>query len=208
MAEGDTVLPAMGMGAIPLQMAAKLPQGSIHYGSRVVAVESNRVKLATGDAVEAASVVVATEGAEAVRLLPELPQIAARKVMTLYFAIDGPAPILDPIILLNGSLEWPIHNACVPSVVCPTYAPSGRHLMSVAVLGDPERRDPPRLRRYHTCETCRSAPRERNEGGVRIADQAARAAAAVDAHPDDLEADLVGRSLIQGEVQCSRAGGR
>ena len=141
MAEGDTVLPAMGMGAIPLQMAAKLPQGNIHYGSRVVAVESNRVKLATGDAVEAAAVVVATEGEEAVRLLPELPQIAARKVMTLYFAIDGPAPILDPIILLNGSLEWPIQNACVPSVVCPTYAPSGRHLMSVTVLGDPVRRD-------------------------------------------------------------------
>lgn len=141
MAEGDTVLPAMGMGSIPLQLAEKLPAGSIRYGSRVLAVESNQVRLATGEEVNAAAVVVATEGPEAVRLLPGLEPVAARKVMTLYFAIQGPAPIPDPIILLNGNLEWPIQNACVPSVVCPTYAPAGQHLMSVTVLGDPPQQD-------------------------------------------------------------------
>lgn len=141
MAEGDTVLPAMGIGSIPLQLAEKLPAGSIRYGSRVLAVESNQVRLATGEEVNAAAVVVATEGPEAVRLLPGLEPIESRKVMTLYFAIQGPAPIPDPIILLNGNLEWPIQSVCVPSVVCPTYAPAGQHLMSVTVLGDPPQQD-------------------------------------------------------------------
>lgn len=141
MAEGDTVLPALGMGAIPLQLASKLPEGSIRYGSRVVGVQANQVMLASGEVLDAPAVVVATEGPEAVRLLPDLAALEARKVMTLYFSIQGPAPILDPIILLNGTLEWPIQNACLPSVVCPTYAPAGQHLMSVTVLGDPPQQD-------------------------------------------------------------------
>jgi phytoene dehydrogenase-like protein len=137
MAEGDTVLPALGMGAIPQQLADALPVDSIRYGSRVQAISPSEVKTANGETVPASAVVVATEGPEANRLLPGLAHIDSRKVYSMYFAIEGPPPVPDALVVMNGNLEWPIHNLCVPSVVCPDYAPPGHHLLSVSVLGDP-----------------------------------------------------------------------
>lgn len=141
MASGDTVLPAAGMGAIPAQLAAKLPVSSIQYGMRVSTVTERGVVLEDGAALEGRAVVVATEGPEAVRLLPRLARVQSRKAITVYFAIEGASPVQDPMVVLNGNLEWPIQNCCVPSVVCPSYAPEGMHLMSVTVLGDSQQED-------------------------------------------------------------------
>jgi phytoene dehydrogenase-like protein len=138
MAEGDTVLPALGMGAIPNQLAARLPDGSIHLNCPVAAVSDRKITLADGTEIPAAAVVVATEGNAANRLLPKLPPVEGRKVLCIYFAIQGKPPIDDPIVVMNGNLEWPIHNLVIPSVVCPTYAPEGYHLLGVTVLGDPK----------------------------------------------------------------------
>ncbi len=141
MAAGDTVLPAEGMGAIPLQMAGRLPAGALCLQRRVLSVRPAGLTLEGGEDLPARAVVVAVEGPEAVRLLPTLPPVGSRKVMTFYFAVEGAAPLAEPIIAFNGNLEWPIHNLCVPSVVCPTYAPPGRHLLSVTVLGEPAQED-------------------------------------------------------------------
>ncbi len=141
MAAGDTVLPASGMGAIPAQIAARLPATSIRYGAIVEAVSAHHVKVAGQGELSAPAVVVATDGPAANRLLPELPLITSRMSMTLYFAIPGDAPIRDPIIMMNGNMEWPVQNACIPSLVCPSYAPVGHHLMSATVLGDPQQSD-------------------------------------------------------------------
>ncbi len=141
MASGDTVLPAAGMGAIPAQLAARLPENSIRYKTRVEAVTKTTVRLATNEELKASAVVVATDGPSAAKLLPELAPIESRTAMTLYFSIPGQAPIADPIIMLNGDMEWPIQNACIPSLVCPGYAPPGYHLASVVVLGDPSQSD-------------------------------------------------------------------
>jgi len=139
MAEGDTVLPELGMGSIPVQLAARLTESTIRYQSKVVAVSASTATVADGGVIEASAVVIATEGAEAAKLLgAEIASVGARKSMTLYFAIRGAPPVTDPIIMLNGNLEWPIQNACLPSVVCQSYAPTGHHLMSVTVLGDPK----------------------------------------------------------------------
>ena len=141
MAAGDTTLPAQGMGAIPAQLAAQLPANSIRYGARVEAVSDRVVRLQGNEEISATAVVVATDGPAPAKLLPELAPIESRMAMTLYFSIQGAAPITDPIILLNGDMEWPIQNACIPSLVCPSYAPPGHHLASVVVLGDPGQSD-------------------------------------------------------------------
>lgn len=141
MAAGDTVLPAAGMGSIPAQLAARLPATSIRYGVSVEAASAHHVKIAGQGEMTAPAIVVATDGQAAARLLPELSPIQSRKTMTLYYAICGDAPIQDPIIMMNGNMEWPIQNACLPSLVCPSYAPAGYHLMSVTVLGDPQQSD-------------------------------------------------------------------
>ncbi len=52
LAQGDAVVPAAGMGAIPEQMAARLPKGSIRLGARVASVAPGKVRLSSGEAVE------------------------------------------------------------------------------------------------------------------------------------------------------------
>ncbi len=141
MAAGDTVLPAGGMQAIPNQLAARLPEQKLRYGCPVVRVSANSVTLSSGETLDASAVVIATDAPSAQRLLPgEIPASSSRPATTLYFSVLEP-PLQDPIILLNGNLDYPIQNACLPSQVNPAYAPAGRHLLSVTVLGNPGEAD-------------------------------------------------------------------
>jgi phytoene dehydrogenase-like protein len=137
MAAGDTVLPARGMRAIPEQLAARLPAARLRYHSPVAHLTPSSLSLASGETIPASAVVLATDAPTAHQLLPqELPKPSSRQVTTLYFALPD-APLPDPIILLNGNLDYPIQNACLPSLVNPAYAPAGQHLLSISVLGNP-----------------------------------------------------------------------
>jgi phytoene dehydrogenase-like protein len=60
---GDACLPRGGMDAIPRQLAARLPEGSVRLGTRVRAVEPGRVILDDGTEHAARDVVVAADGA-------------------------------------------------------------------------------------------------------------------------------------------------
>lgn len=139
-AEGDAALPAQGMGAIPRQLAASLPAGSIELNCRVHSISGRQVKLTTGDVLDAGAVVLATEAGEAVRLQGGGKQISSRSVCCMYFACKEP-PIQDPVLVLSGSSRGPINNLAVISVVAPTYAPEGEHLVSVTAVGWPSRDD-------------------------------------------------------------------
>jgi hypothetical protein len=55
-------------------------------------------------------------------------------VTCFYFAADE-APVAEPILVLNGDGAGPINNFAVVSRIAPTYAPAGKHLVSVSVLG-------------------------------------------------------------------------
>jgi phytoene dehydrogenase-like protein len=138
MSEGDAAVPAAGMGAIPAQLAASLPQDSICLNARVHSISGHTVKLTTGDVLDAGSVVVATEGPEAMRLLGHTQKVHSRSVCCLYFsAIE--APVDEPILVLSGSSRGPITNLAVMSHVAPSYAPRGEHLISVSAVGWPTR---------------------------------------------------------------------
>ena len=95
------------------------------------------------------SVIVATDGAiaqkllsnipgfESLETLPKQPQLA---VGCLYYALKGDAPVKEPILVLNGigpesgTEDFPVNNICFPSVVNTGYAPEGYNLCSVTVL--------------------------------------------------------------------------
>lgn len=62
---GDTALPARGMGEIPAQLAARLPQDGIRTGCRVERLGDGMVLLASGERLVSRALVIATEGAEA-----------------------------------------------------------------------------------------------------------------------------------------------
>ena len=95
------------------------------------------------------SVIVATDGViaqkllsnipgfESLETLPKQPQLA---VGCLYYALKGDAPVKEPILVLNGigpesgTEDFPVNNICFPSVVNTGYAPEGYNLCSVTVL--------------------------------------------------------------------------
>lgn len=136
-AEGDTALPASGMGAVAEGLAGALPEGAVRLRSPVARVSpGGRVTLETGEEFEATSVVIATEGPAAARLLARAVERRWHGVTCLYYAADR-EPIAEPILVLDGDGRGPVNNLCVPSAVSPAYAPPGAALVSATVLGVP-----------------------------------------------------------------------
>ena len=68
LSEGDTSVPARGMGAIPEYLAGKLQSGSIRLNARVEALHENEVVLSGGETLRARAIVVATDGPSAALL--------------------------------------------------------------------------------------------------------------------------------------------
>jgi phytoene dehydrogenase-like protein len=130
---GDAAVPAMGMGAIPEQLAAGLPEGAIHLGAAVESVDGRSVRVGGGLEHTARAVVVATDGPAAARLAG-IDEPASRGVTGLWFAA-GEAPVADPVLMLDGEGRGPMNNVAVMSNVAPEYAPDGRTLVAVQALG-------------------------------------------------------------------------
>lgn len=137
---GDTVLPREGMGALPAQLASRLPRDVVTLRTPVQTVRGDRVVLADGTTVKARAVVVATDGAAAARLLGgALPEPAWRGVTTVsYAATRSPLPARRLVINADDGI---INTLCAPSDVQPPYAPAGQALLSVTTLGVPDEDD-------------------------------------------------------------------
>lgn len=131
---GDTCLPARGMGAIPAQLAAALPAGTVRTGARVEEVGPASVRLAGGETMAAKAVVVATEAPEASRLTGVAGLPGGRGLSCFYYAAER-APVNEPILLLDGDGTGPVNNVAVPNLVAPGYAPPGAALISATVIG-------------------------------------------------------------------------
>jgi hypothetical protein len=121
---GPATLPRDGMGSIAAQLAEGL---DVRLGAAVAAVGPHTVSLETGEQLRADAVVVATAG------IVDEPVHGWNGVTCIYY--DAPeTPIPGPWLVVNGE-GGPINNLCVPSEAVPTYAPTGRSLISVTVLG-------------------------------------------------------------------------
>lgn len=131
--EGEAVLPARGIGAIPAQLVEKFPVGSVRLNARVEELHENELKLAGGEVLRARAIVVATDGPSAAHLIGEV-EPASRSVTCFYYAADEP-PVAQPLMFLNGDGAGPVNNFSVISQVAPTYAPTDKHLISTSVLG-------------------------------------------------------------------------
>lgn len=164
LAEGDTAVPAVGMGAIPRQMAAQLPAGSVHTGVRVRAlhVEGGAacgVVLDDGSVVRASQVVLATDVvqaqqlAQSVRLTLHEPQ-QVLGCTTVYYrsaqpVLPGRALWLNAIRSTRTTHDSTgtastaaatddapvVSHAVTLTDVAPSYAPPGTHLIAATVLG-------------------------------------------------------------------------
>jgi phytoene dehydrogenase-like protein len=145
LAEGRTAVPAAGMGAIPLQLAAQLPAGTVRTGTRVRALlveqgQARGVLLDDGSALLATSVVLATDVLEAQAITDPigLALVEPRAVLgctTLYYGSDR-ALLPGKALWLNARADATVSHAVTISEVAPSYAPAGRHLVAATVLGE------------------------------------------------------------------------
>lgn len=133
LSEGNTVLPAKGMGAIPAQLAEKFPAGAVRLNAHVEALHENELTLTGGETVRARAIVIAADGPSAAHLVGEV-EPASRSVTCFYYAVDEP-PIKESLLVLNGDGGGPVNNFVLISNVAPSYAPTGKHLVSATVLG-------------------------------------------------------------------------
>ncbi|MEX2627045.1 MAG: NAD(P)/FAD-dependent oxidoreductase [Ilumatobacteraceae bacterium] len=133
LADGAAAVPAAGMRALPDQLAARLPEGSVLLDTPATSVTPGAVTTSDGRRHTGRAVVVACEGPAAASLLG-LPAVASRAVGCVYFAADE-APTRSDMVVLDGTGAGPVLNAAVMSNVAPEYAPVGRHLVVAALPG-------------------------------------------------------------------------
>jgi len=144
LAEGRTVVPAAGMGAIPAQLASALPAGCVCTGHSVQRVLRDGdvvcgVELDSGETISASVVVLACD-APAIAALAATAGVTiavperALGCTTLYFR--SAVPLLDGDALwLNAAADATVSHAITLSNVAPSYAPTNECLTAATVLG-------------------------------------------------------------------------
>ncbi len=138
---GVPALPRKGMGAIPEQLNASLPPGTVQTSTEVVAVQST----SDGFTVETSAgtrstrvLVIATDAPAARTLIPDLVTPSGNAVTTWYHVAPQGTVITDgrPILVVDGDKRGPIINSVALTNAVPEYATKGRVLISSSVLGD------------------------------------------------------------------------
>ena len=144
LAQGEAALPAGGIQEIPAQLARALPEGSVRTGAPVLSIQSDGVSLRGGERIPAGRIVIATDGAEAERLVglrgaDTLAVRAPRRwhgVTCVYFAASEP-PVEEPVLVLDGEGRGPVNHLCVPTQIAPEYGPPGAALVCASILAAP-----------------------------------------------------------------------
>jgi phytoene dehydrogenase-like protein len=137
---GTLCLPRRGIQAVPEQLAATLPPGSVRLETPVEAITDEGVGLPDGGELAARAVIVATGPVEAGQLLGSSIDVPATRTVTTFYHAAPSSPLAEPTLLLDT--EGKITNTVILSEVSPTYAPAGRSLISTSVLGDASGREP------------------------------------------------------------------
>jgi phytoene dehydrogenase-like protein len=144
-ARGTPAVPAMGMQAMPEQLAARLAAGTVHLGVRAGPVSGAGVNTDAGR-VGASAVVVATDPVAACEL-GAVPATPMRSLTTWWFAAPEP-PAARALLHVDGEGRGPLANTVVMTNAAPTYGPGdGRALVAATAVGS--RRDLADTARVH-----------------------------------------------------------
>jgi phytoene dehydrogenase-like protein len=135
---GVPSLPAEGMGAVPAQLASRLPEGAVRCSARVASVAQHQVRLEDGEGIAADAVVVATAAPAAVGLLGIAPR---RCLGVTTWWLSCSAPLASGATLVADSSSSLVVNSVEVTAAQPTYAPAGRHLVAASALGAHHSRD-------------------------------------------------------------------
>jgi phytoene dehydrogenase-like protein len=134
--KGDAAVPAKGMQQIPEQLASHLPADRIHLNTPVRKVEPGKVWTDAGEWT-ADAVIIATEATGLVANQSAPPIQEYHSTDCLYFSADQ-SPLARKAIALQPDTDLLTNNLCVISDIAPDYAPAGKHLISVSIVGRPK----------------------------------------------------------------------
>jgi glycine/D-amino acid oxidase-like deaminating enzyme len=130
---GDLTLPSRGIGAVPQQLAARLPAGTVVTDTPVERVAPGRVDTPRGT-VRAGAVIVATEGTAASELLDGRVPAPRTFALTTHYHVTTEPPTRRALLHLDGA-GGPVVNTLVLTAAAPSYSPDHRHLVQSTVLG-------------------------------------------------------------------------
>lgn len=139
LAEGETVLPAAGMGAIPEQLAARAKAAgvTIHLDSPVsdVASKPTHATVTVDDEVHRADAAIVATDAPTARELTGIESIPTRgrSCVTQYYALPEPAAPDGRRLHLGAPDEGPAHVLTLSNVV-PEYGDGERALLEATFL--------------------------------------------------------------------------
>lgn len=138
-ASGDAAVPAAGMAGIPKQLAQRLETGAISVSTPVRSVASidGKVILNCGERIIfAKSAVVAARGVE-IEGVSQDGDSGPRWRSCITLSYDAAhSPIDRPILMVNGTGQGLVNHVACMSDVAPSYAPPGRALLSVTIIGE------------------------------------------------------------------------
>jgi phytoene dehydrogenase-like protein len=138
---GVPALPALGMQALPNQLALGLER-AVEHGVEVLGVAraaGDGVRILTDHGqIQARAAVVATDPVNAASLVG-LGRPAMRGLATWWFSTQVPPTTMKmPFVNPFGSSAGPISHAIVVSNIAPRYAPPGSHLVAACSVPAPD----------------------------------------------------------------------
>jgi len=133
--EGYAAVPNLGMEEISKQLVNNLPKDSVLTNAEVESIDKQEVRVKGGQSFKANKILLATQATSLVNDI--LPNIKTKHVSTtnVHFLADE-APLQKGIIALNTHKSRLVNNICVVNKVAPGYAPTGKNLISLSVVGD------------------------------------------------------------------------
>jgi protoporphyrinogen oxidase len=135
-AKGDVVVPENGMQAIAEQIAAHLSPNQIRLNTPVEKVVGQTIYLENGETIEAEKIVFATNASATARILGKKSTVSFNTTDCLYFYSDVPLSIFrTPYLIINANTNELIDHLVVMSEIAPSYAPTGKTLISVSLVG-------------------------------------------------------------------------
>ena len=136
--DGNATLPESGMEEIPKQLVALLPDNSIFYNTKVVAIDNNTITTENGPEFQSDKIIIATEASLFAKKYVVNLNTKSHQVTNIYFEASQ-APTNKAVVVLNASenKKW-VNNMTVMSNISKKYAPSEKVLISVSFNGIPE----------------------------------------------------------------------
>lgn len=138
-AKGDVVVPADGMQVIPEQIAGHLSEDQIRLNTSVNKIDGKNIYLENGETIEAEQIVIATDANAAAKLLGEESKTQFNGTVCMYFESDSPLNLEgEPYLIVNSNSDELIDHVFQASDAVPNYAPEGKTLISVNIVGNKE----------------------------------------------------------------------